>query len=137
MMIRPFRESDRSRVVEIWSRCGLVAPGNDPSRDIDLKIAFQPEWLFVGEEGGQILATVMAGYEGHRGWINYLAVDPDCRRKGYGREMMAHAEKALFDFGVPKINLQVRAGNEEVRAFYQAIGYLFEDRLDFGKRRGA
>jgi ribosomal protein S18 acetylase RimI-like enzyme len=134
MNIRPFREPDRARVVELWDLCGLLAPGNDPNRDIDMKLAFQPEWLLVGEEDGQVLATVMAGYEGHRGWINYLAVDPGCRRKGYGREMMAHAEQALFDFGCPKINLQVRAGNEDVKAFYEAIGYLLEDRYDFGKR---
>ena len=135
MNIRPFEEADRSRVVELWDLCGLIASGNDPNRDIDMKIAFQPDWMFVGEEDRKILATVMAGYEGHRGWINYLAVDPECRRNGYGREIMAYAEKALFDFGVPKINLQVRAGNDEVRAFYEAIGYLFEDRIDFGKRR--
>ncbi len=135
MQIRPFRETDRQGLIELWERCGLVAPGNDPDRDIDAKIAFQPDWLFVGEDGGDVVASVMAGYEGHRGWINYLAVDPGCRRRGLGREMMAHAEKVLFDFGVPKINLQVRAGNEEVQAFYEAIGYKFEDRIDFGKRK--
>ena len=137
MIIRPFQESDRTRVVALWDLCGLLSPGNDPNKDIDTKIAFQPQWLLVGEDDGQVVATVMAGYEGHRGWINYLAVDPECRRNGYGREIMTYAEKALFDFGVPKINLQVRAGNEEVRAFYEAIGYLFEDRYDFGKRRNA
>jgi hypothetical protein len=105
MNIRPFKEPDRARVVELWDLCGLLAPGNDPNRDIDMKLAFQPDWLFVGEEGGRVLATVMA-----------------------------HAEKALFDFGCPKINLQVRAGIQEVKEFYEAIGYLFEDRYDFGKR---
>ncbi len=115
----------------------MVAAGNDPDRDIDLKIAYQPDLLFVSENHGQVIATVMAGYDGHRGWINYLAVDPGHRRNGYGRELMAHAEQALVELGCPKINVQVRPTNDGVRTFYEKMGYTCEDRLNFGKRSGA
>lgn len=136
MRIRPFQESDRTGVVRLWRRCDLVAAGNDPNRDIDLKIAYQPDLLFVGESHGRVIATVMAGYDGHRGWINYLAVDPGHRRNGYGRELMAHAERALVELGCPKINVQVRPTNDGVRTFYEEMGYAYEDRLNFGKRSG-
>jgi Acetyltransferases len=83
---------------------------------------------------GTIVATVMAGYEGHRGWINYLAVHPDCQRKGYGRMMMNRAEALLLELGCPKINLQVRVGNEGVIEFYRKLGYQIDQVVSLGKR---
>ena len=76
MDIRPFREADEAQVVALWQACGLTRPWNDPHRDIARKLAVQRELFLVGEEGGRIVASVMAGYEGHRGWVNYLAWTP-------------------------------------------------------------
>jgi ribosomal protein S18 acetylase RimI-like enzyme len=134
MHIRPFQPDDETAVIALWQRSGLVVPRNDPARDIALKRAWQPDLFLVGELDDRVVASVMAGYEGHRGWINYLAVDPDARRRGFGRLMMSAAEKALRALGCPKINLQVRTSNEAVRAFYQRIGYAVDEVISFGKR---
>jgi ribosomal protein S18 acetylase RimI-like enzyme len=134
MRVRPFQKDDEAAVIALWQRCGLVVPHNDPTRDIALKMAWQPDLFLVGEQGARIIASVMAGYEGHRGWINYLAVDPEVRRRGLGRSMMSAAEEALRALGCPKINLQVRTSNEAVRAFYQRLGYAVDEVISFGKR---
>ena len=134
MHIRPFQPHDETAVIALWQRSGLVVPRNDPARDIALKRAWQPDLFLVGEEDGRVVASVMAGYEGHRGWINYLAVDPDARRRGLGRLMLSEAEEALRALGCPKINLQVRTSNDAVRAFYQRVGYAVDDVISFGKR---
>ena len=132
--IRPFRETDREGVIRLWERCGLVAPQNDPAGDIDMKMAFQPDLFLVGVAEGRVVSSAMAGYEGHRGWINYLAVDPDHRRRGFGRAMMEEAERRLSALGCVKVNLQVRSGNRQVVGFYDAVGYAEEDRVSMGKR---
>ena len=134
MNIRRFQSADEAGVVALWHRCDLVVPWNDPARDIALKMAWQPELFFVGEDDGHLVATVMAGYEGHRGWINYLAVDPGARRHGHGGLMMAAAEEALRALGCPKINLQVRSTNAEALAFYRRIGYSVDEVVSLGKR---
>jgi len=134
MQIRRFQREDETAVVALWQRCGLVVPRNDPARDIALKMSWQPELFLVGEQNGEIVASVMAGYEGHRGWINYLAVDPDTRQQGLGRQMMSAAEDALRALGCAKINLQVRTTNAAVRTFYQRIGYAEDEVISFGKR---
>ena len=134
LAIRPYRRSDLARVVALWHACELVVPWNDPERDIETKVAFQAELFFVGERDGEIVASVMAGYEGHRGWINYLAVDPAHQRGGFGRRMMAHAEDALRRLGCPKINLQVRAGNQDVVRFYERLGFARDDTISLGRR---
>ena len=134
MTIRTFQATDQLRVIALWRECGLVAPQNDPAADIARKLAWQPELLFVGESGGAIVATVMAGYEGHRGWINYLAVAPTCQKCGHGRAMMQHAETALRLLGCPKINLQVRSTNREVIQFYERVGFREDAVLSMGKR---
>ena len=134
MNIRPFESADGRNVIALWHRCGLVVPKNDPARDIALKMGWQPELFFVGEDHGQIFGTVMAGYEGHRGWINYLAVDPDARRRGLGRAMMSAAEDALRALGCPKINLQVRSSNEAIIAFFRQLGYAVDEVISLGKR---
>ena len=134
MQIRRYQTGDEAAVIALWRRCGLVMPQNDPSRDIAMKLAWQPDLLFVGEMDGRIVASVMAGYEGHRGWINYLAVEPDEQRQGRGRQLMTAAEAALRALGCPKINLQVRTTNAEVRAFYERIGYAVDNVISLGKR---
>jgi ribosomal protein S18 acetylase RimI-like enzyme len=134
MQIRPYTDADETAVIELWSRCGLTRPWNDPRRDIARKLRVQPEWFLVGVIDGKIIATVMAGYDGHRGWINYLTVDPDNRRGGHGRAMMVEAERMLHEFGCPKINLQIRKDNLEAIAFYEKIGFTEDAVVSFGKR---
>ena len=134
LTIRTYRASDEEAVVDLWHRCQLVVPWNDPNEDIQLKIAFQPELFFVGTIDGRVVATVMAGYEGHRGWINYLGVDPDCRRQGIGTQIMRRAERALLSLGCPKINLQVRESNLAVIAFYEQLGFSNDHVIGLGKR---
>ncbi len=134
LTVRLFAPVDEEAAIALWEACGLVRPWNDPRRDIALKLAFQPELFFVGETDGALAATCMAGYEGHRGWINYLAVRPDLRGRGLGRAMMAHAEAALGARGCPKINLQVRRGNEAALAFYARLGFRDDDLVSLGKR---
>lgn len=134
MLIRRFEENDRDAVVRLWQRCELTRPWNDPDRDIDRKLTVQPELFLVGEADGVVVASVMAGYDGHRGWLNFLAVDPDHQRRGYARELVAAAEQRLEAMGCPKLNLQVRATNESVLAFYDAIGYRTDDVVSLGKR---
>jgi ribosomal protein S18 acetylase RimI-like enzyme len=132
--IRPFRIEDEAAVVDLWTRCGLVRPWNDPHKDIARKLSQHPELFLVGTLDGQLVATVMAGYEGHRGWINYLAVAPEQRRAGHGRTLMAEAERLLRAIGCPKINLQIRRGNAAVSAFYAALGYVEDEVISMGKR---
>ena len=132
--IRPYSETDQDAVVELWRACGLVAPQNDPVKDIRRKLRVRRDLFLVGMLDGRIVATVMAGYEGHRGWVNYLAVAPDCRRRGFGRRMMDEAEALLRAAGCPKINLQVRSSNSDVIGFYRSIGYAVDDVVSMGKR---
>jgi ribosomal protein S18 acetylase RimI-like enzyme len=134
MVVRTYRETDEEAVIALWHRCQLVVPWNDPHEDIAAKMAFQPELFIVGEIDGRVVATAMAGYEGHRGWINYLAVDPNLRRQGIGSAIMRRAERALCALGCPKINLQVRESNEAVIAFYEQLGFSQEQRISMGKR---
>lgn len=132
--IRPYQPDDEDQVVELWTRCGLVVPQNDPRRDIQAKMNWQPEMFLVGAIGDQVMATVMVGYEGHRGWINYLAVSPDVRRSGIGRLMMEEAKRLLSELGCQKINLQVRTSNSAVIEFYERIGYKIDDVTSLGMR---
>jgi len=132
--IRPYESSYERQVVQLWTDCGLVVPWNNPHRDIQRKLDAQPELFLVGCLAGKIIATVMAGYDGHRGWINYLAVHPDHQHTGIGRRMMDEAEIRLRTTGCPKINLQVRRTNVKVIEFYKKIGYKLDDVVSFGKR---
>lgn len=132
--IRPYRPDDEHEVIRLWLECDLVVPWNDPKRDIERKLAVDPEWFLIGETGGRIIATCMAGYEGHRGWINYLAVSPRYRRWGVATRLMRKAESLLEAAGCPKINIQIREGNEEVIRFYESIGYTSDPIMSMGKR---
>jgi ribosomal protein S18 acetylase RimI-like enzyme len=134
LSIRPYGREDEQAVIALWIACGLVVPQNNPRRDIERKLRVHPEWFLVGERAGAVVATCMVGYDGHRGWINYLAVRPDCQRQGYARQIMAEAERLLQEAGCPKINLQIRATNPEVVAFYRRIGYRVDEVVSMGKR---
>ncbi len=132
--IRAFDISDQAAVINLWQACALVVPWNDPVKDIARKLKVDADLFLVGESRGEIVATVMGGYEGHRGWINYLAVSPQHQRKGYGREIMEFVEQRIQLKGCPKINLQIRGTNTQAAAFYQAIGYDIENAIGLGKR---
>lgn len=134
MSIRAFEEQDGPRVVQIWRECGLVVPHNDPGKDICRKMRVNPEWFLVGVVDGEIVATCMAGYEGHRGWINYLAVLPSHRRRGFARQLIVEAERLLRAAGCPKINLQIRSTNTAVIAFYEKLGFTIDPVTSMGKR---
>lgn len=134
LAIRPYTSEDQDAVIALWEACGLVVPQNDPRRDIQTKILFQPDLFLVAMAEDRLVGTVMAGYEGHRGWINYLAVAPAQRRRGIAKKMMASAEKKLHALGCPKINLQVRRTNTIVINFYRAIGFMEDEVISFGKR---
>ena len=121
-------------MIALWQLSDLIRPWNDPRKDIARKLVVRPELFFVLEVDGVVQATVMAGYEGHRGWMNYLAVDPDVRRRGFGSSLVAHAERALLELGCPKLNLQVRSSNAAVIEFYRRLGYVQDDVISLGKR---
>ena len=134
MILRAFQIEDENAVIDLWTRCGLVKSHNDPRKDIARKLKVNPKMFLVGLLEAKIIATVMVGYEGHRGWINYLAVSPECRMRGLGKRMMDEAERLLRREGCPKINLQVRTSNTEVLAFYKSIGFLQDDAISLRKR---
>lgn len=134
MHIRPFQPQDQEAVIALWRRCDLVRPWNDPVRDIERKLAVSPGWFLVGVLEGEIVASVMAGYEGHRGWLNYLAVAPEHQRQGLARALVTAAERLLREAGCPKINLQVRSSNAGAREFYRRLGYAVDEVVSMGKR---
>jgi ribosomal protein S18 acetylase RimI-like enzyme len=134
MQIRSFRPADEATVIALWVECGLTRPWNDPRKDIARKLAVQPELFLVGLTDGAVMASVMAGYEGHRGWMNYLAVAPGFRGRGLGRLLVLEVERLLLERGCPKVNLQVRATNPEAVAFYRRLGYAQDESISLGKR---
>lgn len=134
MDIRPYRDTDKHAVITLWEACGLTRPWNDPKKDIERKLSVQPELFFVGEQNGRVIASAMAGFDGHRGSVFYLAIQPDAQHRGYGRQLMAHIEEALSAMGCPKMNILVRSANEEVLAFYRKLGYSVDEAVSLGKR---
>jgi len=132
--IRAFIDEDTDAVVNLWRRCKLTVPWNDPQKDIERKRQQGRELFLVGVESGCVIASIMGGYEGHRGWINYLAVDPDHQRRGHGKTLVEALEKKLFALGCPKINLQIRHGNDAVQAFYESVGFTDDKAMSMGKR---
>ena len=137
MQIRPYRDSDRDAVVALWEACDLLRPWNDPVADIALCVRTPTSALFVAEaDAGALAGAVMAGSDGHRGWLYYLATEPAARRAGLGRALVRHAEDWLAGQGIGKVNLMIRVENEPVRAFYGRIGYEVEDRVVMARRLG-
>ena len=134
MHIRPFNPSDEEAVISPWRSCDLIRAWNDPQKDISRKLQVRPDLFLVGLLNGQIVASVMAGYEGHRGWLNYLAVAPEHQRRGYARAIVDEAERLLRAAGCPKINLQIRSSNHGVIEVYRRLGYSVDDVVSMGKR---
>ncbi|HUB27957.1 MAG TPA: GNAT family acetyltransferase [Tepidisphaeraceae bacterium] len=134
MLVRAFEIGDEPAVIDLWRRCDLLRPQNDPHQDIRRKLRVRPDLFLVGLLDREIVASVMAGYEGHRGWLNYVAVAPEFRRRGLARRILAEAERLLRAEGCAKINLQVRASNQPAVEFYRRLGYAMDDVISMGKR---
>lgn len=134
LVIRPYALQDEDAVVGLWRDCGLTRSWNDPHKDIARKLTVQSEWFLVGEADGRVVASVMAGYDGHRGWVNYLSVAPAYQNRGYGKALMEEVETRLKAFGCPKINLMVRPDNAAVVEFYQELGFTQDHVVSLGKR---
>ncbi len=134
MIIRTYEPEDELQVIGLWMECNLIAPWNNPKRDIERKLNDSPELFFVGEADSKIITSCMAGYDGHRGWIYYLAVKQNLRRHGVASKIMKHAEQELRRIGCPKIDLMVRKSNEEVISFYHKIGYKDDSVVILSKR---
>jgi ribosomal protein S18 acetylase RimI-like enzyme len=134
MQIRAFQTADEAAVIALWQACDLTRPWNDPRKDIARKLQVGADLFVVGIEGGELIASAMFGYEGHRGWVNYLAVSPDHQRRGHASALMHWGEQALQSRGCPKINLQMRSGNAAVIAFYKSLGYGDDEVIGLGKR---
>ncbi len=134
MDIRAFLSSDETAVIALWQTCELTRPWNDPHKDVARKLSVQSDLFVVGMEGSELIASAMFGFEGHRGWVNYLAVSPVHQRRGHASALMRWGEEALRARDCPKINLQIRSGNAAVIAFYQSLGYGVDDVTSLGKR---
>ena len=134
LLIRPFQEGDEEALVSLWNMCKLTVPWNNPYKDIARKLKVQAELFLVGYLEDKLIASVMGGYDGHRGWINYLAVHPEFQASGYGNQLMDNVETRLRKLGCPKINLQIREGNDKVFSYYQKLGFVEEKRISMGKR---
>ena len=132
--IRQFQPTDSQQVIDLWFTCGLVRSWNNPQSDIERKMAEHPELFFVAELDGQLIGSCMAGYEGHRGWIYYLAVHPQFQRRGVAAQLMQRAETGLAVIGCPKVELMIRSTNLPVVEFYETIGYVQEPVVVMSKR---
>jgi ribosomal protein S18 acetylase RimI-like enzyme len=133
LAIAEIADADLAAVIALWQSCGLTRPWNDPTADIALARRGPNSTILIGRDGDAIVSTVMVGHDGHRGWVYYVATDPDRRAKGFGRAIMSAAEDWLRATGVPKLQLLVRPENSGVAAFYQSIGFGEKKILFFTK----
>lgn len=129
-----YKPKFQDAMVDLWTTCNLITPQNDPVEDIKKKTSFQPELFFVGLLEGKVIGSIMVGYEGHRGWMNYMAVNPKYQRQGYGRKLVQKAIAELKKIGCVKINLQVRRSNTSVIDFYKHLRFKEDDVISFGMR---
>ena len=129
-----FKEADRAAVIALWKACNLTRPWNDPNSDIDRKVRFQPDLFLIGSIGSKIIGSAMAGYDGHRGSVFYLAIEPILQGKGYGEKLMRHIEALLTRLGCPKLNIVIRSTNTSVLGFYNNLDYAMDDVVSVGKR---
>ena len=133
LAVAPIEDADIASVVAIWQACGLTRPWNDPAADIALARRGPNSALLAGRDGDTIVATAMVGHDGHRGWVYYVAVDPNRQGKRYGRVIMNAAEDWLRQQGIEKLQLMVRPDNDKVKAFYETLGYGEQQRVIFAK----
>ena len=133
-VFRDFEPADTACVAKLWQECGLTRPWNDPVKDIERKLTDQNGAFWVVCQDSVVVASVMIGYDGHRGTINYLAIAPELQRSGIGAELMRRAEVFLIDIGCPKVSFCVRKDNHAVLAFYDRLGYAADDVHFLGKR---
>ena len=129
MKIRKFETSDTEDVVKVWDKSGLLHSPNDPYEEIRNKSEFQVDLFLVGEINGKLMATIMVGYEGRRGWINSLCVLPEYQGNGYGKELVRYGVELLRLLGAPKVNILIRPNNSKVKAFYEKLGFETEDAI--------
>jgi len=129
MKIRKFETNDTEKVIKVWGECGLLHPPNDPYEEIKNKSEFQPDLFLVGEVDGKLMATIMVGYEGRRGWVNSLCVLPEYQGNGYGKELVRHGVELLRRLGTPKVNILIRPNNSKVKTFYEKLGFETEDAI--------
>lgn len=134
MDILPFSEKYRIQIIDLWHRCGLIRAWNDPHKDIDRKLAVGPELFVIGLIEGEPVASLMGGYDGHRGWMNYLAIAPHHRGQGHAKELVQFLEAELLRLGCPKLNLQIRSDNSAVIDFYRHLGFEPDGAVSMGKR---
>ena len=133
LSIAPIGDADIDDVIALWQACGLTRPWNDPAADIAQARKGANATVLIGRNGSMIVATAMVGHDGHRGWVYYVAVDPDLQGKDFGRAIMAAAEDWLRQQGVEKAMLMVRADNTKVRAFYDKLGYETQERVVYAR----
>jgi ribosomal protein S18 acetylase RimI-like enzyme len=133
LSIAAIEDADIADVIALWQRCGLTRPWNDPAADIALARTQTNATVLIGRDGSGIVATVLVGHDGHRGWVYYVAVDPACQGKGHGRAIMQAAEQWLRARGIEKLQLLVRPDNAKVQAFYETLGYGEQQRVIFAK----
>ena len=133
LSIKPIEDRDIPEVIALWQRCGSTRPWNDPAADIALARSGANATILLGRDNGDLVASVLVGHDGHRGWVYYVTVDPEHRFKGYGRTIMSAAEDWLRARGIEKMQLMVRGDNTRVQAFYQSIGYFEQERVVFAK----
>jgi len=132
--LRTFQPDDEPDVINLWRQCGLIVPWNNPRTDIQRKLSTSPDLFYVGLLDDELIASCMAGYDGHRGWIYFLAVKSDYQRKGFASMVIDHAESELIKLGCPKVELMVRKTNENVISFYQSAGYDIDPVIVLSKR---
>jgi ribosomal protein S18 acetylase RimI-like enzyme len=133
LAIADIADADVATVIALWQACGLTRPWNDPATDIALARREPNSTILIGRDDDAIVATAMVGHDGHRGWVYYVAADPNRRAKGYGRAIMNAAEDWLRAAGIAKLQLLVRPENAGVAAFYQSIGFGEQKILFFTK----
>jgi GNAT superfamily N-acetyltransferase len=133
LTVKPIEDGDIAEVIALWQRCGSTRPWNDPARDIAVARKEANATVLLGRNGGTLVASVLVGHDGHRGWVYYVTSDPDHRFKGFGRAIMTAAEDWLRARGIEKLQLMVRGDNTKVHAFYRSIGYFEQERVVFAK----
>jgi ribosomal protein S18 acetylase RimI-like enzyme len=129
-----YNKDYQKALIELWKKCNLIVPQNDPLEDIQKKLEFQPDMFLIALLNGKLIGSVMVGYEGHRGWLNYLAVLPDYQNRGYGRKLVEKAIAELLKLGCLKLNVQIRESNISAVRFYERLGFRDDHVVSLGLR---